>query len=203
MKTIVFATHNENKMKEIREIVKNIPGFEKINLISMRDAGITEDIVEDGNSYEENALIKAKFVCEKTGMIALADDSGIEIDAFDGNPGIYSARFLGEDTPYGKKCEYILDKMSDLPDEKRRAKYMCFIAAAFPDKTSHVEMGVLNGMIAYRPSNGRFGFAYDKIMYIPEINKTVAEATMEEKNEIGHRGQAIRKMCKWLLEENK
>lgn len=203
MKTVVFATHNENKMKEIREIIRKVPGMEKFNVISMRDAGITEDIVEDGTSYQENALIKAKFVCEKTGMIALADDSGIEIDAFDGKPGIYSARFLGEDTPYEKKSEYILDKMTDLSDDKRGAKYMCCVAAAFPDKSSHIEVGILKGMIAHQFSNGKFGFAYDKIMYIPEVGKTTSEMTMEEKNEIGHRGQAIRKMCKWLLEENK
>lgn len=111
MQTIVFATHNQNKMKEIKEILKNIPGMENIRLISMTEAGITEDIVEDGNTYEENALIKAKYVCEKTGMIALADDSGTEIDALDGQPGIYSARFLGEDTPQVVKNAYILDKL--------------------------------------------------------------------------------------------
>lgn len=199
MQTIVFATHNQNKLKEIKEILKNIPGMENIRLISMTEAGITEDIVEDGNTYEENALIKAKYVCEKTGMIALADDSGTEIDALDGQPGIYSARFLGEDTPQVVKNAYILDKLKGLPNERRKARYMCCIAAAFPDGTTKTTMGTLPGIIAHKISDGTNGFAYDPIMYIPEFGKTMADMTMEEKNNVSHRGQALRKMSVVLL----
>lgn len=194
MQTIVFATHNQNKLKEIKEILKNIPGMENIRLISMTEAGITDDIVEDGNTYEENALIKAKYVCERTGMIALADDSGTEIDALDGQPGIYSARFLGEDTPQVVKNAYILDKLKGLPNERRKARYMCCIAAAFPDGTTKTTMGTLPGIIAHKISDGTNGFAYDPIMYIPEFGKTMADMTMEEKNDISHRGQALKKM---------
>lgn len=199
MQTIVFATHNQNKLKEIKEILKNIPGMENIRLISMTEAGVTEDIVEDGETYEENALIKAKYVCEKTGMIALADDSGTEIDALNGQPGIYSARFLGEDTPQVIKNAYILDKLKGLPNEKRKAQYMCCIAAAFSDGTTKTTMGILPGIIAHKISDGTNGFAYDPIMYIPEFGKTMADMTMEEKNNVSHRGQALRKMSVVLV----
>lgn len=203
MQTIVFATHNQNKMKEIKNIIKNIPGMENIRLISMAEAGITEDIVENGSTYEENALIKAKYVCERTGMIALADDSGTEIDALDGQPGIYSARFLGEDTPHDVKNAYILGKLKDLPDERRKARYMCCIAAAFPDGTTKTTMGTLPGIIAHEVSEGTNGFAYDPIMYIPEFGKTMADMTMEEKNNVSHRGQALRRMSVVLLNKLK
>lgn len=203
MQTIVFATHNQNKLKEIKEILKNIPGMENIRLISMTEAGITDDIVEDGNTYEENALIKAKYVCEKTGMIALADDSGTEIDALNGQPGIYSARFLGEDTPQVVKNAYILNKLKGLPNEKRKARYMCYIAAAFPDGTTKTTMGTLPGIIACEVSEGTTGFAYDPIMYIPEFGKTMADMTIEEKNDISHRGQALKKMSVMLLKKLK
>ena len=177
--------------------------MENIRLISMTEAGITEDIVEDGNTYEENALIKAKYVCEKTGMIALADDSGTEIDALDGQPGIYSARFLGEDTPQVVKNAYILDKLKGLPNEKIKARYMCCIAAAFPDGTTKTTMGTLPGIIACEVSEGTTGFAYDPIMYIPEFGKTMADMTTEEKNDISHRGQALKKMSVMLLKKLK
>lgn len=203
MQTIVFATHNKNKMREIKEIVKNIPGMEDFNIISMAEAGITEDIVEDGSTYEENALIKAKYVCEKTGLPAMADDSGVEIDALDGAPGVYSARFLGEDTPYSEKSQYIIDKLQGKTGDERKARYMCSIAIAFPDGRCDTTLGMLDGFIAPKSSDGIYGFAYDRIMYIPELGKTFAEAKPEEKNAISHRFKALVPACEILIENLK
>lgn len=201
MQTIVFATHNQNKLDEMKEIIKKIPGMENWNVISMTEAGITEEIVEDGDTYEENALIKARFVCQKTGLPVLADDSGTEIDALYGAPGIYSARFLGEDTPYSEKIVYIMKQMIGLPDTERHMKYVCCMAAAFPNGIYKTETGELHGLVAQQVSTGRFGFAYDPIMYIPELGKTMADIPMEEKNKISHRGKALRKICQHLVKK--
>lgn len=201
--TIVFATHNENKIKEIKKIVKNFPSLENINFISMAEAGIGEDIVEDGKTYEENALLKARYVCEKTGMIALADDSGVEIEALHGMPGIFSARFLGEQTPQEVKNAYILDKLEDVPYDERNIKYVCCIAAAFPDGSTKTTFGKLYGKIAERISDGKSGFAYDSIVYLPVYRKTISEMSMEEKCKVSHRGKALRNMLKFLDEKLK
>lgn len=201
--TIVFATHNENKIKEIKKIVKNFPSLENINFISMAEAGIGEDIVEDGKTYEENALLKARYVCEKTGMITLADDSGVEIEALHGMPGIFSARFLGEQTPQEVKNAYILDKLEDVPYDERDIKYVCCIAAAFPDGSTKTTFGKLYGKIADRISDGKSGFAYDSIVYLPVYRKTIAEMSMEEKCKVSHRGKALRNMLKFLDEKLK
>ena len=201
--TIVFATHNENKIKEIKKIVKNFPSLENINFISMAEAGIGEDIVEDGKTYEENALLKARYVCEKTGMIALADDSGVEIEALHGMPGIFSARFLGEQTPQEVKNAYILDKLEDVPYDERDIKYVCCIAAAFPDGSTKTTFGKLYGKIADRISDGKSGFAYDSIVYLPVYRKTISEMSIEEKCKVSHRGKALRNMLKFLEEKLK
>lgn len=199
METIVFATHNKNKLREIKEMVKDIPGMENFNIVSMSDVGITDDIVEDGNTYEENALIKAKYVHEKTGMISFADDSGIEIDALGGKPGIYSARFLGEDTPYSEKAKYIVDKLQGKTGDERKAHYICNMVIIFPDGRAETTIGKLDGFIANEVSDGENGFAYDKIMYIPELGKTLAEVKPKEKNAISHRHKALKAMCDILL----
>lgn len=192
---IIFATGNKGKLKEVKEILT------EDEVISMKEAGADIDIVEDGTTYEENALIKARAVCKASGCMTLADDSGIEIDAFGGEPGIYSARFLGHDTDYEVKNSIILDRLRDVPREKRTARYVCAIAAVFPDGRELTCRGVFEGEIAFE-KKGSNGFGYDPIFFVPEYGKTDAELSPEIKNLIGHRGKALRKM-KELLNDNR
>ena len=176
-------------MREIRQILAD-SGYE---ILSMKEAGVDLDIVEDGTTFEENALIKAKAVMEATGELTLADDSGLEIDAFGGEPGVYSSRYLGEDTPYTEKNQVILDRMKDVPEEKRGARFVCVIAAVFPDGQTRTTRGTMEGIIGYE-SNGENGFGYDPIFYLPELKKYSAQLSSDEKNQLSHRGQALRKM---------
>ena len=164
----------------------------------MKDVGIKADIVENGNTFEENALIKAKEVCKLAGEMVLADDSGLEIDYLNGEPGIYSARYMGEDTSYRIKNQNLIDRLEGVPDEKRTARFVCAIAAAFPDGRSFVVRGTIEGIIGYE-ERGANGFGYDPIFYLPERGVSTAEIPPEEKNSISHRGNALRKM-KELLE---
>ncbi len=157
-RTIIFATGNEGKMREIRQIMAGID----VELLSMRQAGIEADIVEDGKNFEENAIIKAKAVAEKTNHIVLADDSGLEIDFLNKEPGIYSARYLGEDTSYDIKNANLLERMEGVPDEKRTARFVCAIAAAMPDGEIFTTLGVIEGRIGCEPK-GENGFGYDPI----------------------------------------
>lgn len=194
MKKIIFATGNAGKMKEIREILKDLDA----EVLSMKEAGVEAEIVEDGKTFEENAVIKAKTVCKLTGEIALADDSGLEIDYLNKEPGIYSARYMGEDTSYHIKNQNLIDRLEGVPDEKRTARFVCAIAAAFPDGRSFVVRGTIEGIIGYE-ERGANGFGYDPIFYLPERGVSTAEIPPEEKNSISHRGNALRKM-KELLE---
>lgn len=187
MKRLIFATGNENKMKEIRMILADC-GYE---IQSMKEAGIDIDIVEDGKTFEENATIKATAIAKIAGCVVLADDSGLEVDAMDKAPGIYSARWEGEDTPYSIKNQKIIDNLAGVPDEERTARFVCAIAAAFPDGRVETRRGTIEGRIAYEPA-GENGFGYDPIFYVPEFGKTTAELDPEEKNEISHRGKALR-----------
>ncbi len=188
-RTIIFATGNEGKMREIRQIMAGID----VELLSMRQAGIEADIVEDGKNFEENAIIKAKAVAEKTNHIVLADDSGLEIDFLNKEPGIYSARYLGEDTSYDIKNANLLERMEGVPDEKRTARFVCAIAAAMPDGEIFTTLGVIEGRIDYEPK-GENGFGYDPIFYLPEYGCTSAELSEEKKNAISHRGRALEAM---------
>ena len=194
MRRLIFATGNEHKMVEIREILGELP----VEILSMKDVGIKADIVENGNTFEENALIKAKEVCKLAGEMVLADDSGLEIDYLNGEPGIYSARYMGEDTSYRIKNQNLIDSLEGVPDEKRTARFVCAIAAAFPDGRSFVVRGTIEGIIGYE-ERGTNGFGYDPIFYLPERGVSTAEIPPEEKNSISHRGNALRKM-KELLE---
>ncbi|MBO6114609.1 MAG: XTP/dITP diphosphatase [Lachnospiraceae bacterium] len=190
MKKIIFATGNEDKMKEIRMILAD-SGYE---ILSMKQAGIDIDIVEDGKTFEENAIIKATAISkvkEAEGCIVLADDSGLEIDYLGGEPGIYSARYEGVDTPYEIKNRIILDRLKDVPDEERTARFVCAIAIAYPDGKVDTRRGTIEGRIAYEPA-GENGFGYDPIFYVPELKKTTAELDPEEKNKLSHRGNALR-----------
>lgn len=193
---IVFATSNEGKMREIREILRSL-GAE---ILSIKEAGVHVDIVEDGETFEANAVIKAKAVWEKTGGIVLADDSGLEIDYLNGEPGVYSARYMGEDTSYEIKNWNLIHRLKGVPEEKRTARFACVIAAVLPDGRVLTTRGTMEGHIAHEPA-GEGGFGYDPILMLPEYGKTSAEITMEEKNAISHRGKALRAMRELLEAE--
>ena len=186
---IVFATGNADKMKEIRMILEDT-GME---IVSMKEEGIRVDIEEDGTTYEENALIKARAVAQYTDAIVLADDSGLEIDYLNKEPGIWSARYMGEDTSYRIKNKNLIDRLEGVPDEQRTARFVCAIAAVLPDKTEFAVRGCIEGRIDYE-EKGSHGFGYDPIFYVPAFGKTTAELTEEEKNQVSHRGNALRLM---------
>lgn len=186
-RTLVFATGNANKTREFREILDS----EKYEVLSMKDAGIEADIVEDGKTFEENALIKARAVAKLTDGIVVADDSGLVIDALNGEPGIYSARYLGEDTPYEIKNQKILERLSDVPKEKRSARFVCAMAAVLPDGEEISVTGVMEGYIGFAAA-GENGFGYDPIFYVDKYGTSTADILPEQKNEISHRGQALR-----------
>ncbi|WP_230397961.1 XTP/dITP diphosphatase [Novisyntrophococcus fermenticellae] len=193
MKKIIFATGNNGKIKEIKEIMKEL----KIPVLSMKEAGIHADIVEDGNTFEENAIIKAKGVAALIGdrgeSIVLADDSGLEIDYLNKEPGVYSARYMGEETSYRIKNQNLIDRLEGVPDEKRTARFVCVIAAVLPDGEIVTTRGEIEGKIGYE-ERGINGFGYDPIFYLPDMSKSTAELMPEEKNLISHRGNALKDM---------
>lgn len=197
MEQIIFATTNENKMKEIRMILKDLP----YEVVSLRDKGIFVNIEENGNTFEENALIKAKTICNMTGMITLADDSGLEVDYIHKEPGIYSARYMGENTSYHIKNQSLIDRLKDAVGEQRSARFVCAIAAAFPDGREVTTRGTIEGRIGYE-EKGNNGFGYDPILYVPEYGMTTGEMEPELKNQISHRGKALKLMKKELMNEN-
>lgn len=186
---IVFATGNAGKMKEIRLILDDL-GCE---VVSMKEAGAEPEIVEDGKSFAENAEIKARAVWACTGDIVLADDSGLVVDYIGGEPGIYSARYMGEDTSYEIKNRNIIERLAEAKGEERSARFLCNIAAVLPDGSVLHTEAAMEGLIAGEPS-GNGGFGYDPILYIPEFVKTSAELTIEQKNQISHRGKALEAM---------
>ena len=187
MKKIIFATQNKNKLVEIRQILDDFD----VEIISMADAGIDIEIDENGTTFEENALIKAETVGKVSHEIVLADDSGLSIDYLNGEPGIYSARYMGRDTSYDQKNANLISRLDGVPDEKRTARFVCAVAAAFPDEPSQVVRGTIEGIIAHRPAGSK-GFGYDPIFYVPEYGMTTAQMTPEMKNSISHRGKALR-----------
>ena len=187
MTEIIFATGNKDKMREIREIMADCD----VHIVSMKEAGIRVDIVEDGTTFEENAKIKARAVAAHTDAIVLADDSGLEIDALNKEPGVYSARYMGEDTSYHIKNASLIERLNGVPDEKRTARFVCAVAAAFPDGSVKTVRGTMEGRIGYE-EKGENGFGYDPIFYLPEYGCTSAELSGEEKNKISHRGKALR-----------
>jgi XTP/dITP diphosphohydrolase len=189
VKRIIFATGNEGKMKEIRMILGDLG----IEVVSMKEAGITADIEENGSTFEENAVIKARTIMEQTGEVVMADDSGLEIDYLDKAPGIYSARFMGEDTSYDIKNNAILEKLKGVPQEQRTARFVCSIACVMPDGQVLTSRGVMEGMIGYEIC-GANGFGYDPIFYLPRCGCTSAELSPEQKNALSHRGEALRSM---------
>lgn len=203
MDTIIFATGNKNKMIEIRMILADLG----CKILSQKEAGIQADVVEDGQTFEENALIKATTIAdiarkmpEYKNAVVLADDSGLEIDALNKEPGIYSARYMGEDTSYDIKNQVLIDRLEGVPDEKRTARFVCAIAAALPDGSTEVVRGTMEGRIGYEIT-GENGFGYDPIFYLPQFGCSSAELEPEKKNELSHRGEGLRKMRKVLEEK--
>ena len=195
---IIFATGNAGKMHEIREIL----GDTGMEILSMKEAGIKADIAEDGTTFEENAVIKAKEVARLLELsespahndaIVMADDSGLEIDALNKEPGIYSARYMGEDTPFSVKSRSLIERLTDVPDEKRTARFVCAIAAVMPGGEVMTTHGTVEGRIDYE-EKGDNGFGYDPIFYVPEYGCTMAQLTDEQKNSISHRGRALELM---------
>lgn len=203
MKRIVFATGNEGKMREIRDILADTGAA----VLSMRDAGIDISVTEDGTTFEEYAAIKAKAAAAhlnernvngpQTDTFVLADDSGLEVDYLNREPGVYSARYMGEDTSYEIKNQAILNRLSGVPKEQRTARFVCAIAAVLPDGETKIVRETIEGYIGDRPA-GENGFGYDPIFYVDEYGCSTAELTEEEKNAISHRGKALRSMKKLL-----
>ena len=194
MKTIWIATSNMHKVEEFQNMLQG-----RANVKCLKDLDKKIEIVEDGKTFEENAVIKAKAIAQLSEEIVLADDSGLVIDYLNGEPGIYSARYMGEDTSYRIKNENLIQRLEGVPDEERTARFVCAIAAAFPDGTVLTTEGTVEGRIGYE-EKGENGFGYDPIFYLPEYGCTTAQLTEEKKNEISHRGKALRKMVEKLRE---
>lgn len=184
MKSIILASNNRDKVKEVKEILK---GYD---IISMKEAGIDVDIEENGTTFEENALIKARAIMKLTGQITMADDSGLEIDYLNKAPGVYSARFMGHDTSYDIKNKALIQKLEGVKESDRSGRFVCAIAVCFPDGREIVKRGTMEGLIA-EEIKGDNGFGYDPIVYLPEYGKTSGELAPEEKNKISHRGKAL------------
>lgn len=198
MTKIVFATGNKDKLREVREIMKDMD----VEVVSMKEEGILVDIVEDGTSFEENARIKARTIAEHTDAIVLADDSGLEVDYLNKEPGIYSARYMGEDTSYTIKNQAILDRLEGTTKEQRTARFVCAIAAVLPDKKVLVTRQTMEGTIGFQ-ADGENGFGYDPIFVPDGYDCSSAAISAEEKNEISHRGKALRAMRDMLKETMK
>lgn len=190
---IVFATGNKDKMREIRMIMGNLG----VEIVSMKEAGISVQVEENGTTFEENAMIKAKAIAEHCQDIVLADDSGLEIDALNGEPGVYSARYMGEDTSYHIKNSNLIERLKDVPEEQRTARFVCAIAAVLPDGRVLQTKAAMEGRIGYE-ERGENGFGYDPIFMLPQYGKSSAEISAEEKNALSHRGKALRRMTEQL-----
>lgn len=195
MRKIIFATGNEGKLREIRDIMSDMD----VEIISMKEAGIKVDIDENGDTFEENALIKARAIAAYTNELVMADDSGLEVDYLNKEPGVYSARYLGEDTSYDIKNQAILDRMQGVPREKRGARFVCAIAAVTPEGEELVVRETIEGYIGEQAA-GTKGFGYDPIFYVEELGCSTAELPKEKKNEVSHRGKALRAMKNLLCE---
>lgn len=193
MKSIILASNNKDKVKEVKEILK---GYD---IISMKEAGIDVDIEENGTTFEENALIKARAIMKLTGQITMADDSGLEIDYLNKAPGVYSARFMGHDTSYDIKNKALIQKLEGVKGSDRSGRFVCAIAVCFPDGSEIVKRGTMEGLIA-EEIKGDNGFGYDPIVYLPEYGRTSGELAPEEKNKISHRGKALELIKKELDE---
>lgn len=196
MKKIIFATTNQGKVKEVKMILEDLG----VEVLSLKDLDINVDIVEDGTTFEENALIKARAIAKLSNEIVLADDSGLEVDYLNKAPGIMSARYMGEDTSYDIKNQTIIDQLADAKGKERSARFVCAIACAMPDGETFTTRGIIEGEIGYK-IEGTEGFGYDPIFYVPEFGCTTAQLTPEQKNKVSHRGKALEEMKKILKQK--
>lgn len=198
MKKIIFATTNQGKVKEVKMILKDLG----VEVLSLKDIDMNVDVEENGTTFEENAIIKAKAISELTSEIVLADDSGLEVDYLDKAPGIMSARYMGEDTSYDIKNQAIIDQLAEAEGSERSARFVCAIACVMPDGDTFTTRATIEGEIGYK-IEGEEGFGYDPIFYVPEFQCTTAQLTPEQKNKISHRGKALEQMKKILVEKIK
>jgi XTP/dITP diphosphohydrolase len=190
---ILLATNNRAKVKEYTKLLQGIP----YRIVSLEDMHISEQVEETGTSFEENAILKAKRYAELSGLTTIADDSGLEVDALGGEPGVRSARYAGEGASDKERIDFLLNKLVDVPWEKRLAQFRCVIAIAYPDGEVQICQGQCRGILTFKPL-GDNGFGYDPIFYLPDLHKTMAELSMSEKNVISHRGQAAEEARKAL-----
>ncbi len=196
---LVLATKNKGKIREIKDFLSDIPELEVLSLLDF-DKDVPLEIKETGTTFEENAFIKAFEVAKATGLPALADDSGLEVDALGGKPGVKSARFGGEHITDEERNRKLLSLISNIPLEERTARFRCVMVLVVPpDFEKYVTEGVCEGIITNKP-RGKAGFGYDPIFFVPSLGKTMAELTLEEKNRISHRGKALAKMKEVIKE---
>lgn len=194
-KNIIVASSNTHKIKEVKTILAPLA----YNVQSMREAGIELEIEEDGQTFEENALLKARALAEISDDIILADDSGLEVDILEGAPGIYSARYAGEHGDDQANNRKLLDQLKDVPKHQRGARFYCAIAMVYPEGKEIVVAGECKGTIILKPK-GHNGFGYDPLFYIPHLDKTYAQLDTQEKNSISHRSKALDRLKEVLLE---
>ena len=197
MRQIIFATGNQGKVKEVQAIMADMD----VEVLSLKQAGISVDIEENGTTFEENAVIKAKEIAKLTDAVVLADDSGLEIDYLNKEPGVHSSRYMGEDTSYHEKNLNLISRLENVPIEKRTARFVCAIAAVLPDGNVIDTQATIEGYIGYEEM-GKNGFGYDPIFCVPEFGCTTSELTMEQKNKISHRGKALNAMKEELKKRN-
>lgn len=190
---ILIATTNQGKIEEIRNLVKGLPAV----FLSLSEVPDIPEVVEDGTTFEENALKKARTMAQSTGMVTLADDSGLCVDALNGRPGVHSARYAGEDASDEDKYRRILAEMQDVPDSQRSARFECALALVAPDGEERLFRGVCKGLITRAP-RGSSGFGYDPIFYFEDAGCTFAEMDRESKNQVSHRGRALRQFAEFL-----
>jgi len=192
---LLLATNNQAKVREYKSLLQDLP----CKLVTLAEKGITTTVNEEGETLEENAVLKAKALAEESQMLALADDSGLEVDALGGEPGPLSARYAGEDASDIERVNYLLTRLNSVPPEKRSARFRCVIAIATPGNNVELCQGECRGYITLAPK-GEYGFGYDPVFYLPELDKTMAELPLELKNRVSHRGQAVRKAREVLLQ---
>jgi XTP/dITP diphosphohydrolase len=195
MQKLLIATNNQGKVREFRELLKGLP----YSLVTPKEMGIKLDVEESGSTYEENARIKAAAFAKASGLLTLADDSGLEVDALNSEPGIRSSRYAGEGAGDGQRVDFLLNKLKNVPEKQRTGRFRCVIALARPDGQIKYCEGICEGLITFAPI-GEAGFGYDPIFYFPELNQTMAELSSEVKNHVSHRAHAAAK-ARLLLQE--
>ena len=193
---LLIATTNQGKVREYKSLLKDVP----FDLVSLADEGITTEVEETGATFHENAGLKAETIAAESRLLTLADDSGIEVDALGGEPGVMSARYAGDNATDAERVDYLLSRMKDVPEGRRTARFRCVIAIAEPEGNTEYFTGECEGIIPFKPA-GQLGFGYDPVLYIPELKKTVAELAPEVKNSISHRARAAEKARKRLIDK--